>query len=115
MAKKIKKPFKPLVQVSRRRDLFLRVVIYLVLVSLAIVLAFFVGQLSSRDALSQARAEVIVLTAALDQSRKEVAELSQEQAVLRVAREVSDHSTERSKTNLARLQDEIAELSSLVN
>jgi len=113
MIPKKRRHFKPLVQVSRRRDLALRVFIYLVLVSLALVMAYSVGQIAARDRINQAEAEVKVLTKHLERAEIAIADLNEELAVLKVAHQVQDSSSERSKTDLAKLQDEIAELRSL--
>jgi len=115
MIPKKRRQFKPLVQVSRRRDLALRVFIYLMLVSLSLVMAYSVGQIAARDRINRAEAEVKVLTEHLQRAEASIANLNESLAVLKVAQQVQDSSSERNKTDLAKLQDEIAELRSLNN
>jgi len=108
------KPFKPLVQARSTGQTVLRFFSYLLLLILAITIAFWLGNQYNQQMLERSESQRMALQNQYEELSERAQMLSEQAASSSLARNVSESSNEQSRVEITRLQQENAELNQLV-
>ena len=115
MFKRNRKPFKPHVTARSLKVEVGRYLVYLVIISACLMLAFFTGFQTSDNELRASQQRVAELTTALEQQQSKLQVAQERAAAASLARSVAESANQQSRDEMVKLQAEVSELSQLVS